>query len=766
MKISKLETIGRLDIGTKWTSVRQGVKLVIKRLQDLGFISLLFSQKFASNNLFFRKIAVAILRPCNKLLKYFLYSIFSFFLLFNSNIALSKWGDVCVSVTPIDDFLQESAYGHLKNKIDMHYSVTCCDAQDPHFKFCLNDNIVEEKAAADTCKTEIILNNGDSKKISDLSKKNPNLGGNPWLKDIVLTVKKIDTYLCLTMPTSRGPIPLACKNTTIISPISPEDQCRTIGKTCYMGTTKSQSLFNFSGLAIECLKETLDKVFYQYRDCVPTKEKISFAALNPFPVFQESLKVAIRGGLIIYVIIFGFNLVLNKDYGSLDKVVTSVFKILLVLYFAVGLGPVYFKNGKETTQNGMMEYGLPLLTGMTASFAQIVFNAGGSKGLCEFDIGKYDAGYQFYAVWDAIDCRIGYYLGMGLMYNIENKIYGEYELDSSKLNTNTIGEAVKFSTPGSSSPDALSKVGSLQFFTVLFGFLMSGNIIIVISGLIFVILFCSIVLHFITSYLVCLITIYVMTYISPIFIPMVLFNRTKAYFDAWLKICLSCALQPAVIAGFIALLLTLYDSAIYKNCQFIRHNYMYTDGTKFNTFELIIPNNDNDPSKLDKDPSKHVEERCISSAGYKLMKYYGGEGWKEHLVILFPIKSIVIDIFKLLEDMLYVFVFSMIFYFFSKSISQFAAEITGGPIMDSVTASPTKLVNMAIKAAEFIKDASQVAGGGKPGQEGGDPTDKLRKGIEKGEEGSGESKDSAGGGEGQKEGGGGGEAKDLIGGGG
>ncbi|CAN7976171.1 unnamed protein product, partial [Ixodes persulcatus] len=75
--------------------------------------------------------------------------------------------------------------------------------------------------------------------------------------------------------------------------------------------------------------------------------------------------------------------------------------------------------------------------------------------------------------------------------------------------------------------------------------------------LVFSVIFLSILLYFITHYLVCMITIYVMTYISPIFIPMALFTRTKAYFDGWLKVCISCALQPAVIAGFIALLITI-----------------------------------------------------------------------------------------------------------------------------------------------------------------------------------------------------------------
>ena len=103
----------------------------------------------------------------------------------------------------------------------------------------------------------------------------------------------------------------------------------------------------------------------------------------------------------------------------------------------------------------------------------------------------------------------------------------------------------------------------------MFGFFLAGNIIIFLSGIIFAVLLISIIISFLTSYLCCIITLYVMAYISPIFIPMLLFERTKVYFDSWLKIIISCLIQPAVLAGFAALLLTMYDSAIFKNCEFL-----------------------------------------------------------------------------------------------------------------------------------------------------------------------------------------------------
>ncbi len=641
--------------------------------------------------------------------------------LFSSKV-FAGFEDPCPSVSfAVDNYLrQNTAYGHLLYSIDMTGTPNGCDATDPQFKFCLKN----KDGSPIECKV-ITLNLNDSKRLSELSTdNNPDLGGNTLLKDIILTVKIVDKRLCLVMATSKGQLPLACKNTTTPAPIAPpNEQCRNIGKTCYMGTTRSQSLLNFSGLAVDCVKETLDKVFFRYSSCDPKNDQISLTALNPFSTFQESLKISIRAALILYVMFFAVNMILSKEYGNLDKIASFVMKLIVVTYFATGLGPVYFKGGKETTENGMLQYGLPLLTELTPQFAQIVFNAGGSRGLCEYDTSKYKDGYKFYALWDAVDCRIGYYLGMGLYYNTESVLNG---IPSRSVPGKNKNNPVNFKKPGNEAPDALRKVGGFRFLTVMFGLLLSGQIIIVASGIIFSVIFVSIILYFITHYLVCLVTIYVMTYISPIFIPMVLFTRTKAYFDAWLKICISCAVQPAVVAGFIALLLTMYDSAIYKNCEFMRHDYTYSSDVQFSTFELRLPNANTDD--------------CKNSAGYKLLRYYSGEGWEKHLLSLFPIKSIVVDVVSLLVDLLYVLIFSIIFYYFSKSISQFAAELTGGPIMDSVTASPTKIVDMVKKGAEFIADAAQSSGG-KPPQK--NPLEKPRKGGE-------EAKDSGGGDSGGK----------------
>ena len=663
---------------------------------------------------------------------------------FNSVAVLANFGESCsgLPINPSDNYLRtDTAYGHLIGNIDMTTYVTgACDPTTNELKFCLQ----MPAGSTSRCTAPITIAVGDSRKLGQIST-NPELGGSDQLKDLTLSVVRLDDYICITMPTSRGQLPVACKTTTIAAPpaTDTDTSCKPLGASCYDGHTKSQTPFNFSGTAVYCLQETLGKVFYETSTCV-SDDQSEITLLTPFPTFQAALKNSIGAAMILYVMFYGFRVVLNGEQNDLNSIATFILKFLFIAYFAVGLGPTFFKDGKQTTNNGMVDLALPFLAQATPDFAAMVFGAGGSRGLCAFPPEKYQPGYEFYAVWDALDCRIAYYLGMRLIDNTAAILSGAsgtaYQDPDSNGNT-----PADIGARGNKGIDTLNSDFALRFFAVLFGFFMGGNLIIFISGLVFAIVFISIVFHFLSSYLVCLITLYAMAYISPIFITLALFKRTKAYFDSWLKIVLSCALQPAVLAGFIALLLTMYDTAIYKNCEFMRYDYSI-EGTNFSTFELRLPQSD--------------AEQCSQSAGYKLQHYYAGQGWDTISLILFHIHFIS-DTFDLMIELLYVLVFTIIFFYFSKSMSQFAADLTGGPIMGAVVASPEALINAVKKVASLAKMIAtrDVGGAAKEGMKAaGELKPKTRADVGGGN--SGEAQDSAS--TGGSSGGNSGEAQDSA----
>ena len=607
-----------------------------------------------------------------------------------TNVYANTFGQSCSELPLVDStnyLIEDTAYGFIQKNIDMKTHVNDgCSSSGNEFKFCIKN----QDGDANVC-TAVTMKIGDTSNLGDLSS-NPDIGGTRSLANIPLTVKVIESEVCLTMPTSRGTMPLLCRNKTASTPGTTtetvDEICRTIGDSCYDGRKKSQSLLSFSGLTIHCLRDTLNKVFYIGNECPTFDDDITFTMLRPFPAFQNAMKMAVRGALILYVMIYGFKIVMNGEYAELNKVAMFIIKFIFVVYFAVGLGTKTLEDGSQVKHNGMTEFALPILVEMTSNFTEMVFLAGGSQGLCNFDASKYQSGYAFYKVWDAIDCRIGYYLGMQMLYNIGTIIRSQ-----SGTVAEGVGTLIDWGSGSGDGIEALEAVGSLTFFTVMFGFFMAGNIMIVIFGLIFVMVFMSVILYFLTAYLVCMVTLYVMAYISPIFIPMVLFERTKGYFDSWLRIVVSCTLQPMVIGGFIALLLTMYDSAIYGNCEFQRYDYSVGE-FNFSTFELRLP-----PVEV---------EKCKASLGYKLMHYYLGDGWEKQILILFEIAKIR-DFLNILVSLLYVVIYVLIFYFFIQSVNEFASDLTGGPSMASVTASPTAIIDKAINVAKAAVSATKAA---------------------------------------------------------
>jgi type IV secretion system protein VirB6 len=605
-------------------------------------------------------------------------------------LPLNAQANFGVSCTPQPKFdstgylTTNTAYGYLLSNIDMKTNIPDgCDQGDNILRFC-----IKNKTNSPVC-TPVEMTAGDSMVLSDLST-NPDIGGNPLLADIPLSADIIGNNLCLQMLTSRGQLPVVCRGYGNPPDVAgPEAEvCKNLGSSCYDGRSKSQSLLSFSGITVNCVRQTLDKVFYVGNECPQLEEDIHFTYLSPFPVFQGALRAAVRAALILYVMFYGFKIVLNGEYVHLNKVALFILKFIFVVYLAVGLGTNYGQNGQPTQHNGMTETVLPFLLQITSDFTELVFLSGGSQGLCEYDASKYQNGYEFYRVWDAIDCRIGYYFGLQLLYNIGNML-GLTESGTGPSGSNS---AASFGEEGGGI-STLQKPGVFTFFAVMFGFFMSGNIIVLLCGMLFAIVFISVIFYFLSLYLVSMVTLYVMAYVSPIFIPMLLFERTKGYFDSWLKIVISCALQPAVAGGFIALLLTMYDSVFFGNCEYLRHDYEVS-GFNFSTFEVREPSSE--------------PEKCINSPGYKLIQYYLGQGWETRIVLFLEIIKIN-DFLNLAVSMVYLLIFIFIFYFILKEINTFISDLTGGPSMASVTVSPTALLEKAMSGASKL--GSAIGGG-------------------------------------------------------
>ncbi|MES2215258.1 MAG: type IV secretion system protein [Pseudomonadota bacterium] len=610
-------------------------------------------------------------------------------------VVFGGYGDSCVGLPPVAaniNYLKGyTPYGELLHYFDISNN---CNATNDTLTFCV------KSSAADAPCESVDIAYGSSKQLNVIAANNTTLSNNLILQNITLYNESFTggSKLCLTMATPYGHVPLMCRarSSTNSSPLENDINrpvCSVSAPSCYdSGYNYSQSPFNFSGRGYQCLAGTLNKVFFRSSNCIPS-DGIEMVALNPFSSLQIALRQAIFAALVIYTILYGIRLSLGAEKMNLERVSIFVLKIIFVTYFAVGTKIIYSSgNDAIESKNGITELVLPILLQTTSNFASIIFNAGGSAGLCVFDSSKYPSGYSYYGLWDAIDCRIAYYFGMGMMANNFHASGNTLHETGATTKPSTAPSGIIFKQPSGVFP--LGVNGVFSIFSMIFGFFLGGNILIVICALVFIIMILSLMIQFVSSYLVCIITLYIMMYISPIFVPMILFNRTKGYFEAWLKISISCALQPAILAGFIAFMLTIFDTVVYKNCEFSRHTYQIAasaagESRYMSTFELRVPNN--------------APDTCKQSAGYKMMQHYNGAGWDKAamLIVVVPFIS---DNLNLLGDMVYLLVFCIIFLFFADSMSAFAAGITGGPNLASVTSSIGGIVRKIQEYREEKKD--------------------------------------------------------------
>lgn len=634
------------------------------------------------------------------------------------------------------DYLEnKSAYGYLKNFINVeidqtgkNVSTKCTDGLKK-LELCIYND-----AKTPTCDFVTFIP-GDKKTIATISK-NSTLLNDPYISKITLSASMLnDTTLCINMATPYGINNLICKDgitDTKDKEVAPPPACRAASQAC-VGINSSQFITNFSGQAVECVNDVLDNIFFDTTRCSQNADSY-LSSMNAFSTFQKTLQNSVSLLLTLYIIVYGFNVILHQDKFGLESVVTHVMKFMLVAYFAIGLGPFYFQDGKKTIHSGMIEWGLPLLRGATSEFSQMVFSAAKTSNLCSFDAEKYPNDQKAYALWDTIDCKISAYLGLKSIYNM-GKILDDDHFASAGPVIGTMGtrlaDGPDHINPTSSTPE----VGLLA--AIFFMILGAATLPLAFMLIIFLLVAFSIIAGFISVYVVCLITLHVLVYVSPIFIPLALFPYTEKYFKAWLKALIGCALQPMIIAGFVALIMTIYDSVLFGGvggCDFVIHQYNYisanniTDPTQlYRSFEMVLPNN---------------VENCTKTIGYKMLGYASGEGMTSLNFLLFTV-SFIKDSLHAYPDALLLMVISLIFYYFNSMVYSFASDIAGGVnvksvsinALESVANGAEKLLMIAAgkgREAAMGKDDKKDSGkdGGKASG-GGDNTAPKRGGAEK-----------------------------------
>ncbi|AIL65801.1 Type IV secretion system protein virB6 [Rickettsiales bacterium Ac37b] len=460
------------------------------------------------------------------------------------------------------------------------------------------------------------------------------------LKNIRVTV--VGDRLCVQYWSFTGWQTLGCKYM-----VPPPEITFMAG--CYVGTSctslasrYSLSFFPITGALMQCVRETIFKVFVDPASCAGTNGMNA----NLFPTFQNNMRKIVQILVALTIIIFGIKIALGGNIPKNSEIFIFIIKIILVAYFAVGI----YNSDTGRYEDGLTKHIIPGFVGAANDLSNMMFQAGGSQGLCKYNVSEYKSGYSYLALWDALDCRIAYYLGFN---NASN----------------------------------LAGVGLSLIFSFIIPALFSFQIIFAVFCILFSIFVISIAVYFVHTFIIALIALSIISYLGPIFIPMALFGITRSYFDAWLKLMFSFALQPVVISAFMALMLTIFDQIFYGSCTW---KTIVLPLTKFKFFVL--------------NPS--LDPACINTFGYNMDLVSKSNSILEFTALFFKVSILNISVMvKLIKGMLAVTLFAYLFYSFGKMLSGFAAEVSGGPSLGAMAVSPNAVVDAAIDLAMKYADA-------------------------------------------------------------
>lgn len=473
---------------------------------------------------------------------------------------------------------------------------------------------------------------------------------------------------------------------------------------------------HFSAPIAQCVKETLENLFQNragHSKCLNVNEYPSADGTCPsgqyvtdgnfvykkgnkvkdnsfFEVVQNNLRFIVKLVLTMSIMFYGMNLLLWKtDIRKTKDILVYFLKIGLVMYFATGdAWQGMFFNGVYNASTELSRMVFKIRVGEEGVVVDEKGNRVGSKrDGCQFgrlylEDGRetyserlYSPGKEYIAMWDTLDCKIMRYLGFGPSVSTAN-------------------------------------VASLIFAGILTGPI---GIYFAFSIFIFAMMLISVTIRALHIFLSSCISIIIMVFVSPIIIPLVLFEKTKSIFENWLKELISFAIQPMILFAYIAILImvmdqTLLGSASYKgdgpyksiDCQ---ERCVDRDG-------LTVPYNGSQPPLCDQVGEKVINPLDDSVACLIDFNSFGKFPGLELIGISIPIiKNLLSDNIKervltLLKGALIMY----ILYKFMDEIPGITSSLIGGTALPTASADAgTMLKNLTGLARNIQKRLTRGA---------------------------------------------------------
>ncbi|MCH9753629.1 MAG: type IV secretion system protein [Alphaproteobacteria bacterium] len=499
--------------------------------------------------------------------------------------------------------------------------------------------------------------------------------------EVSFIVKQVGDNICVYASNDTGVLNMGCKEykSLYVPPPSSKDSCFSNTACAIDGQSHSKVFWSVSSKIVECVRDALGLVFINDAAC---------SNQNFLPGLQQVLRHTVMVAIVLYIILFGIKLATSHQLISKSEFFMLFFKIALVLYFSVGM-----KLDDGRFESGLSDFVYPSGLDAMNSFANFVMDASSAHGLCKYDTSMYDEGYEYLALWDSLDCRVGYYLGLYLIKD-------------------------------SGSGDSFES-GIYGILGTIIPALLSLEIVFLILMVIYGIFILSIAVYFVHFYVIAMVAFAITVYVGVIIVPMALFSYTKQFFETWVNLLFSYILQPAIITVFMAFLLLVFDNVIYGNCKF-QHR------TVFGSYDSWIIDGSSCSDQNDPRCSDAVEE-CEKSIGWIFLGALDHKFLKTHSAIFFDYTTlghqfntlISLDVIgKLLKLLLFIYLLSL----FAHDLGSFAASLTDGTNIGQLATDPQALFKK-LMGQDGSKKKNKGEGKSKGSGKGISASGKARSGI-------------------------------------
>ena len=361
-------------------------------------------------------------------------------------------------------------------------------------------------------------------------------GGSYKISQVVVEKDKELVTITMNLINSSTPVTLKVSRTTQLRLADEE------GKAVAGFTAKS--MHPISARVVECVEGTFLGLFLTPNP--GTGETF-------FQVLENTMSGFVLVVLLLYIVVNGYQVAMGKGIADGEngkkEMVLMVGKVILVFYFAVG--------------DAWKDYFLIALRSISTTGGLIMLRAGlanVSDG-CYFNPGLYPYGKEHIIMFDTLDCKVANYMGW---------FRGE----------------------------PFPAIGQIGFSFLLLGGPI-GTVLFVLSvGLVMQLL--AMVMEVACMYLMSMIQLSVLLFLTPIIAPAVLFDQTEEMYKTWVEKMVSVTMAPIILMAIMGIFIPITDKLFYGEDPEAGKLFLkvanYSNSSSIDGDFLGIPGTDSDQS--------------------------------------------------------------------------------------------------------------------------------------------------------------------------